>query len=58
MSPSESSHWCDVVLAASSYWKRRVRGIDFYALTASCSLNVDDNGFISFRSGLGKCYLL
>ena len=55
LSPSECSHWCDVVLAASSYWKRRVRGIDFYTLGAAYYLDVDDDDcFLSYRLRLSK----
>ena len=34
LTASECSHWRDVVLSASSHWKRRARSIDYYTLGA------------------------
>ena len=50
----ECSHWCDVVLSASSHWKRRARGVDFFTLGAAYYLDVDDDAFVSYSLRLGK----
>lgn len=52
LTSAECSHWCDVVLSASSHWKRRARGIDFYTLGAAYYLDVD--AFVSYSLRLGK----
>lgn len=54
LTPSECSHWCDVVLAAENHWKRRVRGVDFYTLGAAYYLDVDEDGSLSYRERLSK----
>ena len=50
----ECSHWCDVVLPASSHWKRRARGVDFFTLGAAYYLDVDDDAFVSYSLRLSK----
>ena len=50
----ECSHWCDVVLSASSHWKRRARGVDFFTLGAAYYLDVDDDAFVSYSLRLSK----
>ena len=54
LAPSECSHWCDVVLSVSRRWKRRARGIDFYALGAAYYLDVNNDGLASYSLRLGK----
>lgn len=54
LTPSECSHWCDVVLSASSHWKRRVRGVDYYTLGAAYYLDVDQEDFASYVFKLSK----
>ena len=54
LTPSECSHWCDVVLTASSHWKRRARGIDFYTLGAAYCLDVHDDGYSVYSLRLGQ----
>ena len=54
LTASECSHWCDVVHSASSHWKRRARGIDFYTLGAAYYLDVDDDAFVSYSLRLEK----
>ena len=50
----ECSHLCDVVLSASSHWKRRARGVDFFTLGAAYYLDVDDDAFVSYSLRLSK----
>ena len=54
LTASECSHWCDVVHSASSHWKIRARGIDFYTLGAAYYLDVDDDAFVSYSLRLEK----
>ena len=43
-----------LVLTASSHWKRRARGIDFYTLGAAYYLDVHDDGSSVYSLRLGK----
>ena len=54
LTASECSHWCDVLLSASSHWKRRARGIDYYTLGASYYLDVDDDAVVLYSLRLAE----